>query len=87
MAEDAYKSVAQIWKFMGLSPISREAFESDLRRTVTVRNEMNWIKLPKFRDKFYMLPETEQLLNSFYEPINKKLAQLLRNNDYLWASN
>lgn len=85
MAEDAYGSVAKIWKFMGLSPISREAFESELSKTV--RNEMNWIKLPKFKDKFYMLPETAQLLKSFYEPINKKLAQLLRNNDYLWASN
>lgn len=84
MAEDAYGSVANIWKFMGLSPISRATFESELNREVM--NEMNWIKLPKFKEKFYILLETEQLLKSFYDPINKKLAQLLRNNDYLWSS-
>lgn len=85
MAEDAYESVAHIWKFMGLSPIPQAMFESEINREVL--NEMNWIKLPKFKERFYMLPETEQILKSFYEPINRKLAQLLNNKSYLWGSN
>ena len=83
MAEDTYKSVANIWEFMGFSPISKSTFESEKNKAIY--NEMNWIKLPKFKQRFYMLPETEQLLSSFYEPMNMKLAQLLNNNDYLWT--
>ena len=82
MADDHYGSVTKIWKFMGFSPISKATFESELKKTIF--NEMNWIKLPKYKDRFYMLPKTEKLLNSFYEPANIKLAHLLKSDDYLW---
>ena len=82
LATDSYGSVEKIWKFLGFSPMSKTAFESSLKGMVM--NEMNWIKLPKYKDRFYMLPETEKLLTSFYEPINMKLAQLLRSDEYLW---
>ena len=80
MSTDTYSNVAKIWEFMGLTPISKATFESELSKEVF--NEMN--KLPK--EHFYMLPETEKMLNSFYEPFNKKLAQLLGNDDYLWTT-
>ena len=84
MSTDTYNSVVKIWEFMGLSPISKATFESEISKTVL--NEMSWIKEPRFKERFYMLPETEKLLNSFYEPFNKKLAQLLGNDDYLWIT-
>ena len=84
IATDTYNSVAKIWEFMGLTPISKATFESELKKEVF--NEMNWIKEPGFKEHFYMLPETEKMLNSFYEPFNKKLAQLLGNDDYLWTT-
>lgn len=83
LATDSYDSVEKIWKFLEFSPLSKGAFESSLKGMVM--NEMNWIKLPKYKDRFYMLPETEKLLSAFYEPINMKLAQLLQNDDYLWS--
>ena len=84
MSTDTYNSVAKIWEFMGLSPISKATFESKTSKGVL--NQMNWIKEPGFKERFYMLPETEKLLYSFYEPFNKKLAQLLGNDDYLWIT-
>ena len=83
LAVDNYGSVEKIWKFLGFSPLSKGAFESSLKGMVM--NEMNWIKLPKYKDRFYMLPETEKLLTAFYEPVNMKLAQLLQSDDYLWS--
>ena len=84
MSTDMYSNVAKIWEFMGLTPISKATFESELSKEVF--NEMNIAKQPGFKEHFYMLPETEKMLNSFYEPFNKKLAQLLGNDDYLWTT-
>ena len=82
-AVDSYSNVAKIWRFLRFSPISKANHESSLRNTIL--NEMNWIKQPEYKDRFFMLPETEKLLTSFYEPFNMKLAQLLQNDDYLWT--
>ena len=35
-------------------------------------------KLKEYRDKFQMLPETEELLTLFYRPYYERLARLLR---------
>lgn len=83
LAVDSYGCVEKIWKFLGFSPLTKENFESSLKGLIM--NEMNWIKLPKYKERFYMLPETEKLLAEFYEPINLKLAQLLQSDDYLWS--
>ena len=46
---------------------------------------MSWIKSKEYRDKFQMLPETEELLSLFYRPYNEQLARLLRDDRFLWA--
>ena len=84
MAVDSYKSVREIWEFMGLTPIPKITFE--LETGEGVKNEMSWIKQPKLEERFYMSPETEKLLTSFYKPFNKKLARLLGNDAYLWTA-
>lgn len=40
----------------------------------------------KQSDKYEkMMPETRQLLRDFYAPFNRKLADLLQDERYLWA--
>ena len=76
LATDPYSSMQRVWEFLELTAQTREDTESLL----SARREWNsnhWIKSEPYRDRFAMLPQTEQLLDNFYRPHNNLLAQLL----------
>ena len=80
MAVDSYETVTQVWSFLGLEPVTRERVK--VRDTA---NQMDWIRSDDYKDKFYMLPETQRLLEGFYRPYNKMLSVLLGDDErYLW---
>ena len=83
LASDPYPVMQKVWAFLGLGTQTREEMESILLHS----NEWNtnaWIKSEPYREKFAMLPKTEELLNTFYRPHNERLAQLLSDSKYLW---
>ena len=81
LGEDLYHSAVMVWKFLGVRPLEKTVLHHLWRRA----NEMSWIKTKEYRDKFQMLPETEELLRLFYRPYNERLARLLRDDRFLWA--
>ena len=78
---DPHHSAVMVWKFLGVRPLEKTVLHRLWRRA----NEMSWIKTKEYRDKFQMLPETEEILRLFYRPYNERLARLLRDNRFLWA--
>lgn len=84
LAGDPYHAAATVWKFLGLRPVKRK---SVLLHLQTRSNEMSWIKSKEYRTKFQMLPETAELLQSFYRPYNNRLARLLKDERFLWQKN
>jgi len=84
LAGDPYHAAAAVWKFLGLRPVKRK---SVLLHLQTRSNEMSWIKSKEYRTKFRMLPETAELLQSFYRPYNNRLARLLKDERFLWQKN
>ena len=77
----------QVLPFLGLESLSRAEEER-------VRNKPRQFPLRKDArsslEKFHfmtssMLSETRELLTEFYRPTNQHLAQLLKNDDFLWS--
>ena len=83
LAGDPFHVVAMVWKFLGLKPVKRRS----ILHLETRSNEMSWIKSKEYRNKFQMLPETAELLQSFYRPYNNRLARLLKDERFLWQKN
>ena len=52
--------------------------------TLTNRNVNEWIKSSEYRKDFVMPKETRDLLNRFFEPYNKMLSRLLKDDRYTW---
>ena len=73
LATDSQVVMQKIWEFLKLPSLAQS--------TVAHRNTNSWIKS---EETFQMLPKTKEILSSFYEPYNKKLAALLRDDGYLW---
>ena len=73
-----------IWKFLNTKVLSEEEFMSVLEHSKLEKNANMWIKSEQYKDSFQMWPETKQLLRSFFQPYNERLARLLDDNKYLW---
>ena len=76
----------QVLHFLGLQPFSgaeEERMRNKRREYPLKRNAKS--RLEKFHFTMTsMLNETRHLLMDFYRPSNKRLAQLLNNDDFLW---
>ncbi|XP_072019372.1 carbohydrate sulfotransferase 15-like [Amphiura filiformis] len=66
-----------IYQFLDLEPIPKQ-------KTDEICNKKQKNKTPGTKAKGSMLPETKQLLDKFYEPIRKDLAQILDDDRFLW---
>ena len=76
LAADSQSVMQRVWKFLELPPF--------VQRTETHRNANNWIISPEYREMLKISPRTKEMLSSFYEPYNQKLAALLKDDDFLW---
>ncbi|XP_076461709.1 carbohydrate sulfotransferase 15-like [Babylonia areolata] len=77
-ARDSRHAMRQIFRFLGLRPLTKQ-------------EEQTVMKLPKAntrrrddRKLGSMLPETRQMLNDFYRPHNRQLAEILQDPRFLW---
>lgn len=77
-AQDAVSELQEVFKFLSLSEISKETIDQ-----FSQKKRMNERK-PRNKRIGGMLPETRELLTSFYQPFNEDLAKLLQNEKYLW---
>lgn len=68
--------MTRVWEFLGLSTVPETKQE--------YANANKWTRDPNYSSKFAMLPETRELLDSFYQPYNELLAHLLSDSRYLW---
>lgn len=84
MQHELYSKMKGIWKFLNTKVLSEEEFLSALERNKLDQNVNKWIKSEQYKDSFQMWPETKQLLRSFFQPYNERLAKLLDDNKYLW---
>ena len=84
LAADPYSVMKQVWSFLQLKPQNKESLMTLLKKQEW--NVNNWIKSKKYKDSFTILPETVELLKTFYKPHNELLAQLLSDHKYTWNS-
>ena len=80
LAADPYLIMQRVWDFLDIPAQSKEEMGSE----ESYWNNNDWIRSEENRDKFAMLPETEQLLYDFYKPYNQLLVKLLSDDKYLW---
>ncbi|XP_070833621.1 carbohydrate sulfotransferase 15-like [Chaetodon trifascialis] len=76
---DLRATLQKAFDFLGLSPLSVELEEEVMKKRVANSRRMKDRKLGP------MLPATRDLLREFYQPFNRKLANLLNNNAFLWS--
>ncbi|XP_051926807.1 carbohydrate sulfotransferase 15-like [Hippocampus zosterae] len=69
-----------VFRFLGLGPLS-QPIESELNRSPASNS-----RRPADKDLGPMLPATQHVLHHFYAPFNRKLAQVLHNDAFLWDS-
>ena len=84
MKRELYSEMKGIWTFLNTNVLSEEDFMSALEHNKLDQNANMWIKSEQYKDSFQMWPETKQLLRSFFQPYNERLARLLDDNKYLW---
>ena len=68
--------VQKAWQFIGLDPVEERSILKELNNEYLNRSFLY--------SKLHMLPETQDLLKTFYQPYNKKLANLLGDDRFLW---
>lgn len=71
------ESFDSVTNFLGIEPMSDKALFGDGKG-----GEMKQSNAMKHKSK--MLTKTRELLNEFYAPFNTKLAEMLKNPEYLW---
>ncbi|XP_061562092.1 carbohydrate sulfotransferase 15-like [Phycodurus eques] len=67
-----------VFRFLGLGPLSQQT-ESELNGSPASNS-----RRPADKNLGPMLPATQLVLRHFYAPFNRKLAQVLRNDSFLW---
>ncbi len=75
LARDPYAVMNKVWKFLGLKEQSREKLGSILHQRLNV----NPLSVTKMRS------DTLVMLQKFYQPFNRKLADLLDDDKFLWS--
>ncbi|XP_061666372.1 carbohydrate sulfotransferase 15-like [Syngnathoides biaculeatus] len=77
-ASDRKRTMHTVFRFLGLDPLSPQ-MESELDRSPASNS-----RRPADKNLGPMLPATQTVLRHFYAPFNRKLAQVLRNDSFLW---
>lgn len=70
----------QVYSFLGVSP----PLTGHAMTELTYRNVNEWIKSTEYRKDFIMPKNTRNVLNNFFEPYNKMLSRLLKDDRYTW---
>ena len=74
LEKDPYAILKKIWKFLELPPQSTVELQ-DILYNHTHSNLLSQTR---------MQPQTQQMLQEFFKPYNRKLAELLKDDKYLW---
>jgi len=75
-------TMKKVWNFLDVNEIHPSQIVQ-LMKEVDQNSLESWIEnMP--RHSFKMLPETRNLLNSFFRPYNLKLVTLLNDSEFLW---
>ncbi|XP_061160849.1 carbohydrate sulfotransferase 15-like isoform X1 [Syngnathus typhle] len=69
-----------VFRFLGLGPLS-QSMESELNRSPASNS-----RRPADKNLGPMLPATQHVLRHFYAPFNRKLAQVLHDDAFVWDS-
>ena len=81
-ADDYYANsthvINDVFQFLELGSMPDDAWRSILRRGVANTAARRGDSLP-------MLPETKRLLDDFYRPFNRDLAQMLNDKRFTWV--
>lgn len=85
LAKDPYAVMEEVWRFLELNAQTKENLMRVLQDSSSKWNKNSWIRSNQYKESFSMLPETLKLLNTFYQPHNELLAQLLSDHKYLWS--
>ncbi|XP_077481912.1 carbohydrate sulfotransferase 15-like [Stigmatopora argus] len=67
-----------VFHFLGLAPLNQQ-MEAELNKSPASNS-----RRPADKNLGPMLPATKHVLRHFYAPFNRKLAQVLRNDSFLW---
>ena len=80
---DPREMLTELSKFLDLSPISNQTILENLLQKFKESSNQNVHK--EYHDQSTaLLDETKLLLNKFFQPYNRKLANLLQDNRFLW---
>ncbi len=77
-ANDPYAVMKEIWSFLGLEMLSEESLNDALYTHSNVNPLSN-------TSAAEMRPETQAMLQTFFQPFNQKLVELLGDDRFLWA--
>ncbi|XP_057681194.1 carbohydrate sulfotransferase 15-like [Corythoichthys intestinalis] len=80
-ASNRKSTMHTVFHFLGLAPLSQQ-MEAELNRSPASNS-----RRPADKNLGPMLPATKHILRDFYAPFNRKLAQVLRNDSFLWDAN
>ncbi|CAG6016864.1 unnamed protein product [Menidia menidia] len=72
-------TMKRVFDFLRVGPLSEEL------EAVLVKHPMFNTRRTKDKKLGPMLPATKDLLDKFYQPFNQKLAEVLKNNSFLWS--
>ena len=76
VADHSQSVMQRVWKFLGLHPFVQNTQAVHCKSWSEVSGENN--------TTMKMFPQTKKMLSSFYEPYNRILAVLLKDDDFLW---
>ncbi len=81
MSQHPSTMMNHITDFLGVDPVSKDQAQEWLHQKANAQTVYTTDS-----EKFRMKPETKQLLEEFYRPFNKKLAQLAGSKRFLWTT-
>lgn len=78
LSTDPYSVLKEVWQFLGVKELSREVLGAVLYEHSNT-NPLSHKGVERLK------PETRAALHEFFQPFNKKLAELLDDDRFLWA--
>ncbi|XP_078698860.1 carbohydrate sulfotransferase 15-like isoform X2 [Branchiostoma floridae x Branchiostoma belcheri] len=79
-SKDLKVTIAEVFKFLQLETVSNKA-----KNATIFGSQKGKSRKPEYVSMGPMLPKTRQVLDRFYRPYNRRLAELLNNTGFLWV--
>ncbi|XP_052254568.1 carbohydrate sulfotransferase 15-like [Dreissena polymorpha] len=76
--KDKERTMKMVYNFLGLRELTAVEMQS------VVKSPERYIRKASYKDKGPMLKETRELLTSFYQPFNEKMAELTGDSQFLY---